>query len=166
MIRSSHANAGQTRRDRTLRPRPHDNFSTARKPTAPCTCPDCGAAFHRGRWSWEPAPPEASKHLCPACVRIRGRAPKAALTLRGEWFAAHRDEILSLIDREARLAREAHPLSRVMGISTQDDGSTQLTTTDGHLARRLAEALSRAGGGALEVRCDRDGKYTQMVWER
>jgi hypothetical protein len=99
-------------------------------------------------------------------VRIRGGAPKATLTLRGAWFAAHREEILALIDREARLARDAHPLSRVMGIETEEGGATRLTTTDGHLARRLAEALSRAGGGALEVRSDRDRKHTQMVWER
>lgn len=166
MIRSSHVTAGQARRDRTLRPRPHDKFSTARKPAAPCSCPDCGAVFHRGRWAWEPAPPRATERLCPACARIRGRHPMATLTLRGAWFASHREEILALIDREARLARESHPLSRVMGIEADPDGTTRLATTDTHLARRLAEALSHAGGGVLEVRTDRDREHTRMIWER
>lgn len=166
MIRPSDAHTGRARRDRTLRPRPQDKFAVARKPSEPCSCPDCGAVFRKGRWTWEAEPPEATRQRCPACARIRGKHPKATLTLRGEWFDAHREEILSLVEREARVAQDSHPLSRLMGIATDEDGTTRLEITDTHLARRLGEALSRAGGGEIAYRADRDGKHVQVVWER
>jgi hypothetical protein len=53
-----------------------------------------------------------------------------------------------------------------MGMETESDGTTFLQTTDAHLARRLGEALARAGGGVLDYRSDRDGKHMQVFWER
>ena len=46
----------------------------AKMPTA-ARCPQCGAAYLTGQWSWNPAPPGASMHTCPACQRIHDERP-------------------------------------------------------------------------------------------
>ncbi len=166
MTRPTRPTARPPRRDRRLRPNEHDTFATARKPAGPCVCPDCDAVFAGGRWTWGETPARARLSVCPACRRIRGRHPKGIVTLRGEWYATHRKEILALVTREERLAKEAHPLSRLMRVENGDDGSTVLSTTDIHLARRIGEALGRAGGGRLRYRFDRDREHVRVTWER
>ena len=84
-------------RDRRIQEFEHDTYKTNGKLKEPTVCPECSAVFHKGRWMWGPKPQAAHETLCPACHRIKDLYPKGFLTLKGEFLAEHRDEILGLI---------------------------------------------------------------------
>ncbi len=73
----------QRRGDRLIRERVHDPYKTRLKLPEPTVCPQCGAVFHKGRWTWDDRPPEAKEEFCQACRRINGKYPAGILTLSG-----------------------------------------------------------------------------------
>ena len=93
----------------------HDSYKSKRKLPEPTRCPKCGATFHKGRWTWDIAPAQAHEHICPACHRIQDKFPAGYVTLGGEFFRQHREEILGLgialagTSEIARRARGALP---------------------------------------------------------
>lgn len=143
----------------------HDSYRSLKKPPEPTRCPDCGAVFREGRWQWTLAPAEAHEALCPACRRIRDRFPAGYVTLEGDFFAAHRDDIVHLArNREAR-ERAEHPLERIIAIEDVA-GGVQITTTDAHLARAIGEAVHDAYKGELEVKYNREENLVRVHWAR
>jgi NMD protein affecting ribosome stability and mRNA decay len=143
----------------------HDSYRQQEKLPEPTRCPDCGAVFRDGRWQWTPAPSGAHEALCPACRRIRDRYPAGYVTLTGDFFAAHRDDILHLVrNREVR-AKAEHPLERIMAIEDVADG-VQITTTDVHLARAIGEAVHDAYKGELELKYNDEENLVRVRWWR
>ena len=71
----------------------HDPYRATQKLADPTGCPECGACFREGRWSWRAAPFDAPKALCPACQRVRDGYPAGFLDVAGEFLGAHADEI-------------------------------------------------------------------------
>lgn len=155
----------QPRGDRTAVERVSDPYRIRAKWPEPTACPQCSAVYHRGRWQWGIAPPDADKHLCPACSRIRDRVPAGQLTLSGEFFATHRDEILHLVRNTETKARAEHPLERIMDVVEQT-GRTVVTFTDGHLARGTGAALHRAYQGELDSHYTDEGDLLRVSWRR
>jgi len=157
--------ARQPRRD--LKPEQHvaSPYRARGKYREPTTCPECGAIFHRGRWQWGTADPAAQAHLCPACLRIRDRVPGGELTLSGEFFDAHREEILHLVRNVGAVAGAEHPMERVIGIR-DEPGRTVVTLTDGHLTHGLGEALHRAYEGELASRYAEADDLMRVSWTR
>lgn len=143
----------------------HDRYKSKRKLPAPTRCPQCGAVYHDGRWTWKTAPPGANEALCPACHRTRDRFPAGYVTLKGNFPVAHRDEILHLArNREAQVKAE-HPLERIMAIADVEDG-VLITTTGTHLARGIGEALHSACKGELEYHYNKDENLLRVLWTR
>ena len=97
----------------------------------------------RGRWTWGPAPPGAHKATCPACARTRDQLPAGFVTLSGEFFNAHRAELLHLARNTAEHECSEHPLNRIMNV-VEMPAEAVITTCDVHSARRIGEALERA----------------------
>ena len=58
------------------------------------------------------------------------------------------------------------PLQRIMAIEAMRDGTTEVTTTDSHLARGIAEALHDAFKGDLKLRYSRDENLLRAIWRR
>ena len=144
----------------------HDPYRTPRKARSPARCSDCGATYRKGRWTWErlvPAPPASL--VCPACRRIRDRFPAGEITLGGDFFVAHADEALNLIRNVAEAEHGAHPLQKVIAI-TRKGGKAIVTTTDLHIARRIAHALESSWGGKLATHYDEGGYFIRVNWER
>lgn len=143
----------------------HDSYKPQKKLPEPTRCPDCGAVFRGGRWHWEAAPAQANEALCPACRRIRDRYPAGYVTLKGDFFAAHRDEILAIArNRESREKAE-HPLQRIMAVE-DIEGGVQITTTDAHLARAIGDAVHDAYKGELEVEYGEQDNLVRVYWTR
>jgi NMD protein affecting ribosome stability and mRNA decay len=136
------------------------------KPTEPAQCPKCKAVFTEGRWTWENAPDDAIDFLCPACQRINDKFPAGYVTIKGEFFKEHRDEIVHLIESHEKREKAARPLQRIMGMDEKKDGTVEITTTDSHLARGIAEAIHDAYKGDLKVRYSRDENLVRAVWKR
>jgi hypothetical protein len=153
------------RKDRTIEEVVHDPYQERHKPREPAACPSCGAVFNHGRWQWMPKPAEAHDHLCPACRRMQEKFPAGYVTLEGEFFDAHRDEILHLARNEEQRAKGDHPLERIMDIQ-QEGGKTVVSTTDLHLARRIGDAVHHAYQGTLDIKYSPDEYLVRVFWQR
>jgi NMD protein affecting ribosome stability and mRNA decay len=145
-----------------------DPYRAASKPPEPTVCPKCKASFMDGRWTWaKPAAnEEAAEMLCPACQRIHDKFPAGYVTIKGEFFKQHKDEIIALLHNHEKKEKAERPLQRIMGVDEKKDGSLEVTTTDSHLARGLGEALHDAYKGDLKVRYSRDENLVRAVWKR
>jgi NMD protein affecting ribosome stability and mRNA decay len=152
-------NAGVTRRNL------EDPYRAAAKPPEPTTCPKCHATFMSGRWTWEKAPEDAHHQLCPACQRIHDRFPAGYVTVKGAFLQEHRDEIVALIHNHEKKEKAERPLQRIMAIDDTREG-LEVTTTDSHLARGIAEALHGAYKGELKLRYSRDENLLRASWKR
>jgi len=153
------------RREQLLQELVHDSYKSKRKLAEPTRCPQCGAVYHGGRWKWGSAPATAHETLCPACHRIRDHFPAGYISLKGEFFEAHRKDILSLVRGCEAREKAEHPLERIMGIEDAKEG-TLVTTTDAHLARRIAEALHSAYKGRLLFRYNKEDARLRVFWSR
>ena len=102
------------RRDRLPLETVMDSYKTKGKLSEPTVCPDCGAVFHAGHWQWLAKPKDAHQITCPACHRIRDHFPAGYVTLSGEFFAKHEQEILQLIHHREAQEKAGHPLQRIM----------------------------------------------------
>lgn len=143
----------------------HDTYQTKGKIPEPAVCPQCSAVFHKGRWQWLEAPADAQQHSCPACQRIHDHYPAGFLTLRGDFFHAHRDEIMSLVHSTEKKEKAEHPLKRIMA-ADEKHNEMLVTTTDIHLARGIGEAIHDAYQGDLEFHYNPAENLLRVNWSR
>jgi hypothetical protein len=143
----------------------HDTYKAKKSLAEPTRCPDCGAVYHGGRWRWGAAEAGAHEHLCPACHRIRDHFPAGYVTLAGEFFGAHRDDLLHLARKRETQEKAEHPLERIMDIADLEDG-VLITTTGIHLARDIGEAVHAAYKGDLEYHYNKEENLLRVRWNR
>jgi hypothetical protein len=153
------------RHEQRMRPVREDSYHDELKIAEPATCPRCRATLVRGHWTWQRAPADAVPHTCPACQRIEDDFPAGYVTLKGEFLAAHRDEILGVVMARAERARREHPLQRIIGMQEVSRG-VLVTTTDGHLARAIGVALRDAFKGELELAFSKEENLVRATWSR
>ena len=153
------------RREQPLERLGHDSYKSKAKLRDPTRCPGCGAVYLKGRWSWGDAPEGAHEQPCPACQRIHDRFPAGYVTLGGEFFLEHRDEILHLVKHCEEKEKAAHPVQRIMASEERDEG-VLVTTTDVHLARRIAEQVHDSYKGSLALHYSKDENLLRATWKR
>jgi NMD protein affecting ribosome stability and mRNA decay len=153
-----------TRHDNLFHERVHDAYKAKGKLHEPSVCSQCGAVFHEGRWQWLPVPADAHQETCPACHRIHDHFPAGFLSMKGEFFQSHRDEIMHLVRHHEQRERQEHPLQRIMAVE-EKPGETLVTTTDIHLARDIGEALHHAYRGELEFHYNPEQNLLRVHWE-
>lgn len=112
-------------------------------------CPDCGASYRNGRWTWQVAPAGSYQKTCPACERIATDYPAGLLRVEGAFATSHHDELLGMIRNIESSERSDHPLARIMKVVDDDDGFV-VTVTDARLTETFGRALERAYEGRLE----------------
>ncbi len=155
----------QMRRDRLIKEQVRDTHKAKGKPREPALCPECGVVFHKGRWQWLEAPAGAHASLCPACQRGHDRNPGGYLTLSGEFFREHREEILHVARNIEVHEKAEHPLRRIMDIEDQADG-VLITTTAMELARAIGDAVHHAYKGELDYRYTDEANILRVAWKR
>jgi NMD protein affecting ribosome stability and mRNA decay len=153
------------RHDRLLHELVHDPYKSKHKLPEPTVCPDCGAIFHHGRWQWGERPADAHEEFCPACHRMRDEVPAGFLTLQGEFFAAHKEEIMNLVHNIEAKAKKEHPIERIMGTEDLEDGIV-ITFTDAHLTRGVGEAIHHAFKGELDFHYTDEDASLRVNWSR
>jgi NMD protein affecting ribosome stability and mRNA decay len=152
-------------RDQLFKELVHDSYKAGRKLRESTRCPDCGAVFQSGRWTWGTAAAAAHEERCPACHRIHDKFPAGFVALKGEFLLQHRDEILHLMRNHEAKEKAEHPLQRIMAVVDSADG-VMVTTTDAHLARDLAQALQHAYKGELEFHYNKEDNLLRATWTR
>lgn len=153
----------QKRRDQFLKDASHDPTKPTKKMPDPTVCPDCGATYIDGRWTWRHGPAEAPRHPCSACQRIRDDYPAGFVTIEGRFAMSHRDEILRIANNAEAREKETHPINRIMRISEEDE-KIVIRTTEIHLAQAIGKAIHRAFEGDLEISYDED--IVRVHWTR
>lgn len=153
------------RREQLFQELIHDSYKSGRKLSEPTRCPVCGAVFQKGRWTWASAPASAHEERCPACHRIHDKFPAGYVSLKGEFFHAHREQVLRLVKNREAKEKAEHPLERIMGIEDTAEGAT-VTTTNTHLARDIAEALHNAYKGDLDYHYNKEDNLLRASWSR
>ena len=153
------------RKDRLIKEKRHDVYQTTDKWPEPTRCPECGALFVNGRWSWKETSEETYKTVCPACQRIADCYPAGYIEIKGEFFKEHRDEIFNLIHNIEKQEKDQHPLERIMSIADEKK-HTLVTTTGIHIARRIGEALSRSYKGDFSFQYVQGEKIIRVYWQR
>ena len=140
-----------------------DGYRADAKMPDPTRCPDCGATYLKGRWTWKKSAPDAEPHRCPACCRIHDHFPAGYVTLKGKFEHERRVELLNLVMARETRAKAEHPLQRIMAVENVADGIL-VTTTDTHLARAIGHALHEAFHGTLDLAYSRDENLVRATW--
>ena len=153
------------RREQLFKELVHDSYKAGHKLREPTRCPECGAVFQKGRWTWGMAPKDAHEEKCPACHRIHDKFPAGYVTLKGEFFREQREQILQLVRNHEAHEKAEHPLERIMGIADTGEGVV-VTTTDTHLARDIAEALRHAYKGDLDYHYNKEDNLLRASLSR
>lgn len=149
-----------------LREKIHDPYRSAEKLREATRCPQCGARYRNGRWTWPKTQTYALKSQhCPACRRINDRYPAGEIVVSGRFAGSHRDEILARVRHVEASERALHPLHRVMAVAERDTDIV-INTTDVHLPHRIAHALKDAWGGTTKTHYDLEGYFTRVQWKR
>jgi hypothetical protein len=142
----THSAAQQPRPARRV---PDDSPGRARgKLPEVAACPNCGASYREGRWTWQSAPLGSYERVCPACERIAARYPAGVLHVEGAFAASHGDDLIGLVRNVEERERAEHPLKRVMTIERTENGFVA-ETTDAKLVQTLGRALRKACAGRL-----------------
>jgi hypothetical protein len=139
-----------------------------RKYSEPTECPRCLLIYRNGRWQsrdGEDALPAARSSHCPACRREIDRLPAGLLYLSGSYLDQHRGEILRIVANQAQSASAKRPLQRIMWIE-QGASSTEIATSNSHLALRIGKAVADACKGSLTVKHAEDAQLVRVYWTR
>ena len=154
-----------TRRDRMVQEYQHDTYKLRGKLKEPTVCTECGAIFHKGRWTWGAKPEAAYEIVCPACMRVRDKYPKGLITLKGSFKDEQKEQVMGVIHNTEAQEKQQHPLSRIMVIEVQQEDLI-VSTTDTHLPRRIGEALHHAYHGELDLQYNQDEDFVRLTWVR
>lgn len=159
------ANTRFGRKDRLIKQKRIDAYQQMHNPPEPTVCSKCQALFANGRWTWKPPPSDSNESTCPACRRIIDNYPAGFITIKGEFYILHRDNILNLVKNVENQEKRGRPLERIMNIDRQNDQAI-ITTTGIHVARRIGEALSKSFKGDLSIQYADADKNVRVNWSR
>jgi NMD3 family len=162
----THEAAAVGRRDRQQTGSEGDAYGLRGKLPDPTACPGCHAIYRAGRWTWGSPPADAHQTECPACRRTADRVPAGIVTVKGEFAAAHREEIRNLLRHVEEREKAEHALKRIMAIEEGDEGALTVSTTDAKLARALGEALHSAYRGDLDYQFVESESCFRATWTR
>jgi len=130
-------------------------------------CPECGAVFAKGKWTWSKPPVggQVSPELCPACLQIKADYAGGILTLSGSFLAAHREDILNRVRNVESSEKKDHPLQRIMKIVDKGE-QIEIRATSEHLMARMGKALKSDFNGELELSYIEDENIARAHWRR
>ncbi len=151
------------RRDKLIVDKHHDPTRPRAHLSDPTVCPECGATYIEGRWTWRHGPVEAPRRLCSACERIRDDYAGGFLTVAGAFALAHRDDLVRIARNTEGREKGEHPINRIMKI--EDEGEEfRVLTTEPHLAQAIGRAFESAYQGELDFDFQED--IVRVRWER
>jgi NMD protein affecting ribosome stability and mRNA decay len=149
-----------------------DPYIPEEGPPALSLCESCHALYHNKRWYLDVAAFEAAKAggdfhwvTCPACQKIAERYPEGIVTLRGDYFWDHEEEIRNILKNEEEKAMAKNPLERIIRME-REGNDLVIETTEEKLAEHLGRALHKAHQGELKVSWTEEHSVCRVTWER
>lgn len=136
-------------------------------------CSRCGAVYRRRHWTFDDARRDlivaagspTKTVICPGCKITIERNPHGIVTLAGDYWPEHRDDLLNLVRNEEKSAMRDNPLERIIEIR-EENGRLVIETTKEKLAQRIGRAIHGAHKGELDYRWPDDDQLVRVSWER
>lgn len=148
----------------------HDPYSPWMGAKEAAVCRNCGAVYHRKRWTLDALPSRPAgrtirRVTCPACRKKRDDYSGGIIRLGGGFLKPHKEEILRLIRNQERRAVGVNPLERI--ILVKDLGNfVEIRTTSDRFAQRIGKEVQRAFKGEVTYQWSRDDKFLRVKWSR
>ncbi|MFI5305130.1 MAG: BCAM0308 family protein [Nitrospiria bacterium] len=141
-------------------------------PNEPRQCSTCKAVYHHKRWylkddsvAIELLKKPIEMTICPACRKTEDHFPGGVITLKGEYLALYKDQILHLIRNEEGRAKQVNPMEGI--ISIKDLGSSvEIHSTNERFAQKVAQAIKRAHKGEISYHWTHGDKFVRVEWQR
>jgi len=103
--------------------------------------------------------------LCPTCHKIKDHYPEGILTLSGDFFNQHREEIIRALEKEAGRVSGRSVADRVIRSLTEGDKLLVETSTE-KMAQHLGRTIYKACKGDLHFRWGEVEKFVRVYWSR
>ena len=135
-------------------------------------CTQCHALYRNKRWSFD-APlferlagtGKVREVVCPTCRKIKDHFPEGILTLSGEFFVQHREEIVRLLEKEAGRVARRSVADRIMQM-IPEGGKLVVETTSEKMAQHLGRTVYKACKGDLNFRWGEVERFVRVFWNR
>jgi hypothetical protein len=134
-------------------------------------CSRCHAVYHNQHWNRDDRRAEtllesgAATVVCAGCKIVEERNPGGIVTLRGDYWPQHREDILNLIRNEETRGIHTNPLERIIEIREEGD-SLIIETTNVKLAQKIARSIDKAHSGTLDYHWPNTNHLLRVYWER
>jgi hypothetical protein len=137
-------------------------------------CHQCHVVYQNKRWFFDEnlynqlkGSEQVQEVICPACRKINDRYPQGYLTLSGEFFVQHRDEIMKVLEKEASRVAARSFDDRIIQMEPEGEGKMVVETTTDKLAQHLGKAVHKAYKGDLTFKWGGDiNKLVRVYWSR
>jgi NMD protein affecting ribosome stability and mRNA decay len=136
-------------------------------------CSTCQAVYQNKRWFFDAnlaarlaGTGKAKEVVCPTCRKIKDHYPEGFLTLSGEFLKDHKDEILTLLKKEAARVSGRNVADRVITMTAEAGDRLVVETTTEKLAQHLGRAVYRAYKGELNFKWAEMNKFVRVYWSR
>jgi len=136
-------------------------------------CSTCGAIYQNKRWLFDQdlahklaGTGKVKEVTCPTCRKIKDQYAEGILTLRGDFFQEHKDEIVTLLKNEAERVAGRSVADRIITLDEEGTERLVVKTTTEKLAQHLGRAVYRAYKGDLDFRWSEMNKFVRVYWSR
>jgi NMD protein affecting ribosome stability and mRNA decay len=135
-------------------------------------CTGCQALYQNKRWFFneELSGKLAKTHkvkevVCPACRKIKDHYVEGYLTLSGEFLVEHKNELVTLLEREAGRVAKRSAMDRIIQLAPEGEKLVVETTTE-KLAQHLGRAVYKAYKGDLSFKWGEPNRFVRVYWSR
>ncbi|RJR37267.1 MAG: ATPase [Deltaproteobacteria bacterium] len=136
-------------------------------------CTDCNALYQSKRWFYDAklaqrlaGTAKVKQVVCPTCRKVKEQYPEGYLTLSGDFFKEHKDEVITLLKNEAARVSSRSVLDRVITMTEAGKNELEVKTTTEKLAQHLGRAVYRAYKGELDFRWSETNPLVRVYWSR
>ena len=135
-------------------------------------CQECHALYQSKRWFFDEklygklaGTGKVRQVVCPACRKIKDRYVEGYLTLSGDFLGEHKEEIITLLEKEAAQVAKRSFDDRIIRIAPERNKLVVETTTE-KLAQHLGRTIYKAYKGELGFRWSNGNKFVRVYWSR
>jgi NMD protein affecting ribosome stability and mRNA decay len=136
-------------------------------------CAICQAIYQNKRWFFDEKlaakladTSKVKEVTCPTCRKIKDHYPEGILTLSGDFLKDHKDEILTLLKKEAERVGKRSVADRIMTLTEKGKDQLVVETTTEKLAQHLGRAVHKAYKGELNFNWGEMDKFVRVYWSR
>ncbi len=136
-------------------------------------CHQCHALYHSKRWSFDEklyqrlaGTPKIREVVCPTCRKIKDHYPEGYLTVSGEFFVEHKEEIVKLLEKEASRVAGRNVMDRIIQMVPEGKDRLVVETTTEKMAQHLGRTVYKAYKGDLNFRWSETNRFVRVYWNR